>query len=47
MNIFAKIIPQVEKGNFLGCIIIYLICDIISLIMNKLFRNIKLIYLFL
>jgi hypothetical protein len=41
-----KYIPPIKNGNFLGCIIVYLISYIISFIMNKLFKNTKLRHLF-
>ena len=45
-HLFSHYITPIKKGNFCGCLIIYFICYIISLIMSKLFRNTKLIHLF-
>ena len=41
-----KFFQPIKKGNFLGCIIIYLICYIISLIMSALLKDTKLRHLF-
>jgi fucose 4-O-acetylase-like acetyltransferase len=45
-HLCRKYIPPIEKGNFLGCIIIYLICYIISFIMSIFLKNTKLRHLF-
>lgn len=41
-----KYIKPIKKGNFQGCIIIYIICYIISLVMSAIFKDTKLRHLF-